>query len=82
MTHPATYIHWRDASYNPEESTEFGLADLHEVGFVVAEDHESVTLSMEHMDGEVSHRLTLTIPLVNILERRDFKIPRRRKSGT
>jgi len=38
-----------------------------------------VTVGPEFMEGAVSHRLTITIPKVNIVSRRDFKIPRRRK---
>ena len=75
----ATYIHWRDASYTTEESADFELADLHSIGFVVAEDDESVTLGPEYQDGAVSHRLAVTIPKVNIKERRDFKIPKPRR---
>ncbi len=84
------YVHWRDASHGMGE-IEIGrmtLSDLHEVGFLVKEDEESVTLAMEwEGDEKVSTRLWLTIPRVGIVEMRTvdldtaFKPRRRKKAG-
>lgn len=73
------YVHWRDACYNTEEARHDelgGLADLHEIGFLVKETDESVVLAIEHMDGAVSSRLTLTIPKVNIVQRVPINLQR------
>lgn len=73
MSATVVYVHWRDAAHGLEEipvAQAGELADLHEVGFLVAENDESITLSPEHQDGATSARLWLTIPRVNIIEMR------------
>jgi hypothetical protein len=78
MTPLLTYIHWRDASYNTEEMPheELGLVDLHEVGWIIKEDDECITLGVEWYPetAVAATRLTLTIPKVNIVRRKDFKL--------
>lgn len=76
------YVRWRDACYHPDyQSIEtIGEAiEIEEVGFLVKEMEDTVTLSIErHGPGEDA-RLTLTIPKVNIVEWRTFRIPRKAK---
>lgn len=66
------YVRWRDASYDTEEVPleRVELADLHEVGFLVAESVEAVKLSVEYQEGAETGRLCVTIPKCNILEMR------------
>jgi hypothetical protein len=73
-----TYLRWRDASFDAGECDEanMGLSDLQEVGWLVREDDESVTLAMEHQEESKSRRLWLTVPKVNIAERRDAELER------
>jgi hypothetical protein len=73
-----TYLKWRDASYNGDErdESEMTLVDLQEVGWLVREDNESITLSMEHQDGATARRLWLSVPKVNVIERRDVDLDR------
>lgn len=72
------YIRWRDASYgNGDEQPIANLAgavELHECGFLLREDKETVTLSMEHQDGAETTRIWLTIPRVNIAEMKTAEI--------
>jgi hypothetical protein len=68
---PLVYLIWKDAHYSPEEvplDIIQELVVLHEVGWLVAESEESVTLSMEYQPGMDSTRLYLTVPRVNIQE--------------
>jgi hypothetical protein len=78
MSPSLTYLQWRDASYNLEEvpHEELGLVELHEIGWIIKEDDECITLGLEwYPDANVaSSRLTITIPKVNIVRRKDFKI--------
>jgi hypothetical protein len=62
------YIQWRDASHSAEEweVNKIGLEDLPAVGFLVKEDEESITLTMEPTDDLSSCRLWMCIPKVNI----------------
>jgi hypothetical protein len=67
------YIRWRDACHDMGECAikDLGeLAELHEVGWLLAENTESVTIGVEQMDGATSARMWLTIPRVNIVEER------------
>ena len=66
-------IIWRDAAMTGAdqdvEHKQLGLITLVEVGFVINEDDESVSLSCEHPGTAAASRLTLTIPHVNIIAR-------------
>lgn len=67
------YVCWRDACHDIAEcpiENLGGLAELHEVGWLLTENEETVTLGIEHMDGATSARMWLTIPRVNIVEMR------------
>lgn len=74
-----TYIRWRDAvseeATAPAVKTVAALVELCEVGFLLAETEEAVTIGMEnHCDGEVSPgRWRLHVPKVCIIERRDVE---------
>lgn len=79
------YVRWRDACHDMGECAikDLGeLAELHEIGFLLAENEETVTIGIEHQDGATSARMWLTIPRVNILEMRrstvDKAFPKRR----
>jgi len=65
------YIIWRDANFGNGADTPMdqigGLVELHEVGFVLKETPEAVTLSMESGLSDLSNRAFLTIPRVNIV---------------
>lgn len=65
------YCRWADAAHSMAESTiaDLGeLAVLDEVGFLVKESDESITLATESQDDALSVRFWLTIPKVNIIE--------------
>lgn len=69
-----THIIWRDAAYSNGDAVSLsaigGLTELQEVGFLVAENDEAVTLSMESgLTG--CNRCFLTVPKVNIVSRVD-----------
>ena len=72
-----TYIRWRDASHsmNEFEISKIEPISLQEVGFLIRETEEAVTLAIEApFDGDIetdTTRLWLCVPKVNILERRD-----------
>ena len=71
------YIHWRDASMNfgtTESREEVGLVDLYEFGIIFTETAESVTLTMEGDESMDKTRIRLSIPKVNIVERRDVNL--------
>lgn len=66
---PIVYIVWHDAHYSPEETPLHyvdGLVELHEVGWLLSQTDESVSIAMEYEPGMESTRLYLTIPKVNI----------------
>lgn len=80
------YVRWRDASHGMGEIAleEMGLSELEEVGFLVKEDEESITLAMEPPGDSDSTRLWLTIPKVGIVEMKMADLdwafrPRRKK---
>lgn len=72
------YIRWSDASYGNDDRSLDGLSGtvkLHAVGFLHNEDHaETVTLSMEHQDGETTSRLWMVIPKCNIEDMRVMEV--------
>ena len=70
------YLHWRDACHDMNECrpAETGLIDLHEVGFLLHETDEFVTLSCEHPGDSDTARLWLSVPKTNIVERRDTTV--------
>lgn len=63
------HITWRDASYTTDDTdhSELQLVTLEEVGYLIKEDRESITIGMEYIPEATSSRLTLTIPRVNII---------------
>jgi len=73
-----TYIRWRDASYHdasdsPKPIVE--LAEMVEVGLLIAETEEAVMIGMEYSaDGTHPGRWRATIPKVNIVERKDVDL--------
>ena len=73
-----TYLKWRDASHGIGECYpgDMGLVELEEVGWLVQEDDDSVTLAMEHQTGAETRRLWLSVPKVNIVDRRDAELDR------
>ena len=71
------YIRWRDAC--TEEAPDSApvvpaLAELQEIGFLLGETEEVVTIGMERGNDEAAHRWRLHIPKVNIIERYDFDL--------
>lgn len=62
------YVIWRDATHGTDEiaAEDADLAELHEIGFIVAETDEAITLNMEHQEDATKYRLWLTIPRVNV----------------
>ena len=86
-----TYIHWKDASFEeaPNANTPLSaepLADLREVGWLINETEDSVSISMELEEDDSPARWRAHIPKVNIIERRDmevdkaFPVKKRRKT--
>lgn len=73
------YVRWRDACHDMGECAikDLGdLAELHEVGWLLSENEETVTLGIEHMEGATAARMWLTIPRVNIVELRKTTLAR------
>ena len=73
------WVHWLDASHglNEWDKERMGLSDLEEVGFVLKEDADSITLGMERIcnDPEAKEaRLWLTIPRSGIVEMRECEL--------
>jgi len=70
-----TYIRWADACAKEAADAPAAipeLSELAEVGFLLAEDDNSVLIGMEmDLDGTHPGRWRLNIPKVNIKERRD-----------
>lgn len=67
------YIRWRDAvnSNATHAIASLGdLAELHEVGFLLKETEETVTIGTESEEGALEARFWLTIPKANIVEQR------------
>lgn len=65
------YLKWRDAihSMNEHPIVELGaLAELHEIGFLIKESAESITIGTESQDAATSVRMWITVPKVNIIE--------------
>ncbi len=73
------YIRWRDAvnSNATHAISSLGdLAELHEVGFLLAESEETITVGTEAQEGAVEARFWLTVPKVNIVEMRKTTLAR------
>lgn len=71
MKNTLVYVRWRDAVHSMDEHEISGLGDLvelHEVGFLLKETPETVTLSIEIQKDATSTRMWLTVPKVNIVE--------------
>src|ERR1700722_9317320 len=67
------YIRWRDAvnSNATHAISSLGdLAELHEVGFLLKESAETITIGTEAQEGALEARFWLTIPRANIVEQR------------
>jgi hypothetical protein len=82
MKFPAlVYIHWQDAAHSLADAPNdhMDLMDLHEIGWLIHEDENAVKLALEFCHGSDSTRNWLIVPKVNIVERRNFKLPRPRK---
>jgi hypothetical protein len=81
------YVRWRDAAFDNEDTpiSDMDLAELHEVGFLIAETADAVKLAIEHPGEATSTRLWLVIPKVNIIEMRvrelDKAFPKRRRKS-
>jgi hypothetical protein len=72
-----TYVHWRDACTEEAADpatpvSDHPLVDLHEVGWLIAETDESVSIAMELEPHLAPGRWRLHIPKCNILERINF----------
>ncbi len=84
-----TYIRWRDAcsveADVPATEAVPALAELCEVGFLLAEDDEAVLIGMEcAADDTAPGRWRLNIPKSGIVERHDMpvsSIKRRKRAG-
>lgn len=67
------YIRWKDAvnSNSTHSIDSIGdLAELHEVGFLLKESAETITIGTESQEGAVETRFWLTLAKVNIIEER------------
>ena len=73
-------VSWCDASQSPARGDEHPieqlgrLEHLYEVGWVLREDEETITIGLEHQEGMESARLWLTIPRCNIVELRRMQV--------
>jgi hypothetical protein len=84
----ACYVHWRDAAMDMTDTPieDMSLVDLYEIGWLVKETDDYITLAMEYPalciaeKGKLSTRLALTIPKSNIVFRHEFGLPKRRAS--
>lgn len=58
------YVIWLDATHGLDEigTGVAGLAELHEVGFVWAENEHEITLTLEHQEDAEKTRIWLNIP--------------------
>lgn len=83
------YVKWRDAvnSNSSHALSSLGdLAELHEVGFLLKESAETITIGTEAQEGAMEARFWLTIPKANIVEQRRstlaraFPLPRANKT--
>lgn len=84
------YIHWKDAMHSMSQHSVASLgtlADLHEIGFLVKETAETITIGTESEEqdaGEV--RMWLTVPKASIVDirrttlARAFPPPRAKKA--
>lgn len=85
MTRPKlAHIIWKDAGYASSAGEtpikDVGLMLLEEVGFIVSEDDEQITLSLEFRSDMESVRNWLSIPKTGIKYRKDFDVPKARKA--
>jgi hypothetical protein len=73
------WIRWRDAvNSNAQHAiASLGdLAELHEIGFVLKESADTITIGTEAQEGALEARFWLTIPKVNIVEMRRTSLAR------
>jgi len=82
MKPTATHIVWKDACFGLSECSieQTGLVELHALGYVLKEDDEALTISLEWQDDCDSTRNWLAIPKNRIITRHDFRIPHPRKA--
>jgi len=75
----ATVIKWRDAcseqADEPNTPVETRLLDLTEIGWIINETDDAVSIAMELEDNDPS-RWRLHIPKRNIIQRIDFEVPK------
>lgn len=66
------YLIWRDANFGcgtPTNTMQIGdLIELHEIGYILKESDESITLTMEGDGMGDENRNWLTVPKCNIME--------------
>jgi hypothetical protein len=79
MTATVTFIRWRDAcqeeAASPHTSlTESPLIELREVGFLLGETDDAVTIGMELDPDGAPSRWRLHVPKAMIIERRDVDV--------
>jgi hypothetical protein len=71
---PIAVIQWRDAQYceanDPSTPVDGGLALLSEVGFIVGETDDTITLGMELAHNVEPGRWRITVPKALIVEMR------------
>jgi hypothetical protein len=80
-----TYIRWRDALAHEAASMETTpatpeLAELQEVGFLLAETEDIILIGMEQSGNVRPGRWRLNIPKSAIIERRDVSLDQIRKA--
>lgn len=86
-----TFLTWKDACMETADESTFRpvnveLSLLHEIGFLMGETDEAVTIGMEMAGDDTQRgRWRLTVPKNGIVERRDMQLekafpPRRRRS--
>lgn len=70
---PIVLVVWKDAcsqeAAGPHTEVEPGLVVLREVGFLLGESDEAITIGMEVSDDATAGRWRLHIPRVNIISR-------------
>lgn len=82
MDYPIVFLEWRDACYESADEgggVDSGLVPLREVGFLVGESDESITIAMELDQNGNPSRFRLHIPKVMIVRRTVLKIPTRKR---
>lgn len=66
INYPLVYVVWKDAVSSDawrDTTEEFKLTTIHTVGFMITEDDESITLTMNLDMDNAAVSMTMTIPL-------------------